>query len=272
MNRTFSSITLIVSLFLLFSANIFAQDSTLVERQEGIASWYGAEFEGRPTASGETFNSSLLTAAHPSLPFGTMLKVTNRHNGKSVIVRVNDRGPFVAARIIDVSRGAAERLDMIVTGTAPVIVESADANSPSSPVNPETVAPDQPIAAAPVNPEAVAPVNPEAAAPVNPEVAAPVKPEVVALPKLPPARLIPQIPANRDGKHYRIQVGSFKVERFAAEAFDRLERANLNPAYEKYQDMFRVVIPMVAGNRIEEYAAILGNLGFKEALIREERN
>lgn len=263
MNRTFSSITLIVSLFLLFTANIFAQDSTLVERQEGIASWYGAEFEGRPTASGETFNSSLLTAAHPSLPFGTMLKVTNRHNGKSVIVRVNDRGPFVAARIIDVSRGAAERLDMIVTGTAPVIVESADANSPSSPVNPETVAPVQHIAAAPVNPEAVAPVKPEVAAPVNPE---------AAMPKLPPARLIPQIPGNRDGKHYRIQVGSFKVERFAAEAFDRLERANLNPAYEKYQDMFRVVIPMVAGNRIEEYAAILGNLGFKEALIREERN
>jgi rare lipoprotein A len=92
-------------------------------RQEGIASWYGTEFDGRPTASGEIFNSSLYTAAHPSLPFGTILTVTNRHNGKRVNVRVNDRGPFVSARIIDVSRAAAEQLDMLVTGTAPVLVE-----------------------------------------------------------------------------------------------------------------------------------------------------
>jgi rare lipoprotein A len=92
-------------------------------RQEGIASWYGTEFDGRPTASGEIFNSSLYTAAHPSLPFGTILTVTNRHNGKRVSVRVNDRGPFVSARIIDISRAAAEQLDMLVTGTAPVLVE-----------------------------------------------------------------------------------------------------------------------------------------------------
>ncbi|MCL2067969.1 MAG: septal ring lytic transglycosylase RlpA family protein, partial [Treponema sp.] len=95
-------------------------------RQEGIASWYGPEFDGRPTASGEIFSSSLLTAAHPTLPFGTMLVVTNRHNDKRVTVRVNDRGPFVPARIIDVSRAAAEQLDMLITGTAPVLVESIE--------------------------------------------------------------------------------------------------------------------------------------------------
>jgi rare lipoprotein A len=92
-------------------------------RQEGIASWYGTEFDGRPTASGEVFNSSLYTAAHPLLPFGTILTVTNQHNGRKVNVRVNDRGPFVSARIIDLSRAAAEQLDMLVTGTAPVLVE-----------------------------------------------------------------------------------------------------------------------------------------------------
>jgi rare lipoprotein A len=94
-------------------------------RQEGIASWYGTEFDGRPTASGEIFNSTLLTAAHPTLPFGTILTVTNTHNNRKVNVRVNDRGPFVSARIIDISRAAAEQLDMLATGTAPVIVESS---------------------------------------------------------------------------------------------------------------------------------------------------
>jgi rare lipoprotein A len=94
-------------------------------RQEGIASWYGPEFDGRPTASGEIFNSAQYTAAHPTLPFGTVLLVTNRHNNKQITVTVNDRGPFVAARIIDVSRAAAEQLDMLLTGTAPVIIEGA---------------------------------------------------------------------------------------------------------------------------------------------------
>ncbi|MDR3191927.1 MAG: septal ring lytic transglycosylase RlpA family protein [Treponema sp.] len=100
-----------------------AQAPGAVFRQEGIASWYGTEFDGRPTASGEIFNSSLYTAAHPILPFGTILTVTNQHNGRKVNVRINDRGPFVSARIIDLSRAAAEQLDMLVTGTAPVLVE-----------------------------------------------------------------------------------------------------------------------------------------------------
>ena len=94
-----------------------------VMRQEGIASWYGPEFDGRPTASGEIFNSALLTAAHPTLPFGTIVLVTNRHNNRQVSVRINDRGPFVAGRIIDVSRAAAEQLEMLITGTAPVVVD-----------------------------------------------------------------------------------------------------------------------------------------------------
>ncbi len=89
----------------------------------GISSWYGPGFHGKLTASGERFDSNDLTAAHKTLPFGTMLKVTNRDNGKSVVVRVNDRGPFVPGRIIDVSRGAAVKLGMIETGTAPVLIE-----------------------------------------------------------------------------------------------------------------------------------------------------
>jgi rare lipoprotein A len=94
-------------------------------RQEGVASWYGEEFEGRQTASGDIFDPKQFTAAHPTLPFGTVLTVTNLANNNQVQVRVNDRGPFVSSRIIDVSKVAAEKLDMLITGTAKVVIEVA---------------------------------------------------------------------------------------------------------------------------------------------------
>ena len=89
----------------------------------GEASYYGAAFAGRPTANGETFNPAQMTAAHRTLPFGTKLRVTNTLNGRSVVVRVNDRGPYADNRVIDLSRGAAERIGMIHTGTAQVKLE-----------------------------------------------------------------------------------------------------------------------------------------------------
>ena len=89
----------------------------------GLASWYGAELRGRPTASGERFRPSRRTAAHPSLPFGTVVRVTRVETGDTVRVRINDRGPFVAGRIIDVSRKAARRLGMLDDGVAKVAVD-----------------------------------------------------------------------------------------------------------------------------------------------------
>jgi rare lipoprotein A len=86
----------------------------------GIASYYAARFDGRKTASGETFSNRRMTAAHRTLPFGTTLRVTNLTNGRSVTVRVNDRGPFVRGRVVDLSHAAALKLDMIRAGTAPV--------------------------------------------------------------------------------------------------------------------------------------------------------
>ncbi len=91
--------------------------------EQGLASWYGGKFQGRLTSSGEVFDTNRMTAAHKSLPFGTMVKVVNLDNSKSTVVRVNDRGPFVAGRIIDLSRAAAEELDMVGTGTARVEIE-----------------------------------------------------------------------------------------------------------------------------------------------------
>jgi rare lipoprotein A (peptidoglycan hydrolase) len=91
--------------------------------QTGEASWYGAQHQGKQTASGTIFDQAGLTAAHPSLPFGSKIKVTNLANGKSVEVEITDRGPFAENRIIDLSQAAARALDMIDSGTATVRLE-----------------------------------------------------------------------------------------------------------------------------------------------------
>jgi len=270
---------LLVSVIMPF--NLFAQASD-VFKQDGIASWYGREFEGRPTASGEIFDASQLTAAHPSLPFGTMVVVTNQHNNKSVTVRINDRGPFVPARIIDVSRAAAERLDMIVTGTAPVSVVSIDKIAFSSPVVGAQMAP--PITAAPVI--TTAPAAPIAA----PVITAPVVTAPAITVQSAPApviyvtqpvvqspvqfRLMPEINIMSD-KNYRLQVGSFRNTRNAIDAFDKLKNSGLNPAYEKFiasdnVEYYRVVVAGVRGTDVQITAEKIGVAGFREALIREE--
>jgi rare lipoprotein A len=88
--------------------------------QTGLASWYGDAHHGRRTASGDVYDQEALTAAHRSLPFGTIVRVTNAKNGRSVDVRVNDRGPMVAGRIVDLSRAAARKLDALRDGVVPV--------------------------------------------------------------------------------------------------------------------------------------------------------
>ena len=92
--------------------------------QKGNASYYANKFHGRKTANGERYNKYELTAAHPKLPFNSIVKVTNTRNNQSVIVRINDRGPFIKGRIIDISRAAAVQLGMLHNGIAEVIVET----------------------------------------------------------------------------------------------------------------------------------------------------
>jgi rare lipoprotein A len=92
--------------------------------EQGIASWYGNPFHGRATSCGETYDMFQMTAAHKLLPMQTMVRVTNLDNGRSLVVRVNDRGPFVAGRIIDLSYAAALQLGSANKGTAPVLVET----------------------------------------------------------------------------------------------------------------------------------------------------
>lgn len=95
--------------------------------KEGKASWYGQTHHGRRTSSGETFDMNGLTAAHRSLPLGSTIRVTNLTNGRSVVLRVNDRGPFVGGRIIDVSHRAARELNFVQAGVARVRVETVGA-------------------------------------------------------------------------------------------------------------------------------------------------
>ena len=250
-----------------------AQEAAIFQ-QEGISSWYGREYDGRPTASGEIFNSSELTAAHPTLPFGTRLVVTNQHNNRSVTVRINDRGPFVPARIIDVSRAAAEQLDMITTGTAPVKIESIDRVVISAPAagQVETVQVAPPVQ--PIIARAVTVTSANTAQPLLTELPATVlsAPSVSQLPS--GIRLSPNIVIAPD-KSYRLQVGSYRLARNAVETFERLKSSGLNPAYERYTDgenseFFRVVLAGVRGNDIQLTTEKLSVAGFREALIREE--
>lgn len=104
------------------SGGVSASASAAGFEQRGVASYYGPGFHGKATASGETFDMYAMTCAHLTLPFGTVLRVVNLENEREVTVRVNDRGPYVGGRIVDLSYGAAERLDMLDSGVADVIL------------------------------------------------------------------------------------------------------------------------------------------------------
>ena len=102
-------------------------DSPLARRvQQGQASWYGPGFQGRRTASGEVFLPSAMTAAHPSLPFGTRVRVVDEGTGRSVVVRINDRGPFARGRIIDLAQAPARALGLTAAGSAYVSLHTVD--------------------------------------------------------------------------------------------------------------------------------------------------
>jgi rare lipoprotein A len=280
MKRTISLLCTGLVITLFCGAQVQPNPEGEIFRQEGIASWYGTEFDGRPTASGEIFNSTLFTAAHPALPFGTVLAITNKHNNKKVTVRVNDRGPFVSARIIDISKAAAEQLDMLVTGTAPVLIESTEpiAIADSTPAGTKpppdplwTLPPDPAVTDPPPPPLAFPPVSRQPEQPAAPS--APAKPEIPPVPAsaYSPAVLIPAINPV-PGRIYRLQVGSYKVAKNAVNSFDKLKDRGLSPSYERYEDYFRVVLGGVRGEDIQSLRVKLGAAGFREALIREDNN
>ncbi len=120
------------SSYVVLGKRYYVLDSAAGFRQRGIASWYGPDFHGKNTSSGERYNMHAMTAAHKTLPIPVMVRVKNLDNGKSVVVKVNDRGPFVDDRIIDLSYAAAQKLDMVGPGTARVEITALDASGKAS--------------------------------------------------------------------------------------------------------------------------------------------
>ena len=114
----------------------FVHDGSIGDMERGVASWYGRRFHGRRTANGERFDMHDMTAAHPTMPLPSRVRVTNLENGRSVVVRVNDRGPFKSDRILDVSYAAAQELGMIETGTALVEVQTLETPHPLTGIQP----------------------------------------------------------------------------------------------------------------------------------------
>jgi len=133
-------IKLIIITLCLLPFSVFAQTGFV---QEGKASFYADKFEGRTTASGERYSHARSTCAHLTLPFGTLVRVTNLANNQSIVVRVNDRGPFVPNRIIDLSRSAAEKLGFISLGVADVRIEVVDEEGKIMATQPTATAPAQ---------------------------------------------------------------------------------------------------------------------------------
>jgi rare lipoprotein A len=108
-------------------------------KDRGVASWYGKEFHGKYAANGEIFDMEAYTAAHRKLPLGSMVRVVNMNNGKSVQVRINDRGPYVTGRMLDLSHAAARELGMVEAGTTAVQIEVIGDHRPVAPVPPSAI-------------------------------------------------------------------------------------------------------------------------------------
>lgn len=184
--------------------------------ETGIASWYGPTFYGKSTANGETYDGNALTAAHRTLPMPVNVRVTNLDNGKSIIVRVNDRGPYARGRIIDLSRRAAELLDVVQTGTAKVRVTylgraDMEGGGPPPAITPPEIASALPaVPAAKVDTSALGAVP---GAPVSPPVKQSVLPTPVPLPPVQvaanqPSEQVVQEPVSA-ATHLYVQVGAF---------------------------------------------------------------
>ena len=185
--------------------------------QVGIASWYGPGFHGNRTANGEIYDQFELTAAHPSLPLGTRAMVTNLANGRAVEVRINDRGPFVDGRAIDLSYAAARTIDLVGPGTGRVRIEVLR-NAPASPVRPP---PATSTAPAPAHAMPTSSYTIEVAALADPAKADHLR--SVLSSRFPDAFVVPV--AGTTGRYYRVRIGPYPVRGVAvarAELVNRL--------------------------------------------------
>ncbi len=217
--------------------------------QRGVASFYAADFHGKKTASGETFDMNARTAAHRDLPFGTMLRVVDEDTKKETIVRVNDRGPFVKDRIIDLSYQAAVDLGIVKKGTARVaiyVIGKGDGG----------------------------PASGQALELPGPSIAKPVKPGgSLPEPEAPGSSLAGT--KTREPKAgdivCKIQVGAFSSEANAKALYERLEHSGFSPTYEQAKAIIRVVIDRIPESELDAVQRRLGELGYRRLVIQKYR-
>lgn len=248
----------IIVVLLIFSFNFLVLADNIISA-DVFASYYGEPFHGRPTSSGEPFDMNAYTAAHRTLPFGTMVEVTNLENGKKVIVRINDRGPFVGNREIDLSRAAAEVLGMIGQGIARVSIKrvgqqevALESNVDSSWKTVEPKSNENPYKETPSSNSS----NDEA-----------LKDTYQAQRNM---VYMPTTPEQTKGVLWRVQVGSFAREENALQLVVKLREIGFEPAYEKTETHVRVVLYGIRPIDLEKVKVVLDNNNYRGYVIRQE--
>lgn len=249
------------------------------ETATGVASWYGPGFHGKKTSNGEIYDQQAFTAAHKTLPMNTLVSVTNLDNGLKTTVRINDRGPFVENRIIDLSQAAATRIDMIQSGTAPVKLEvvGLDANDNSRIIS--TSSPIGTPASASVATPAVTATNAAGAVGVATNTASEAASSAfTALPNVEEAaeleELGDELNTNYDGSSgggYMVQIGAYKNEQSAKELASRYQSFGGYSAYTRKSDKDGLTRIYLRGFKSEKEAKDFVRSGqFKGAFVVSE--
>lgn len=246
--------------FLAFAVIAFplAAESEII-KLEAVASFYADDFHGRPTSSGEIFDMNALTAAHKTLPFGTMLEVTNLENGKKAMVRVNDRGPFVENRELDVSKRAAEILGMIDTGTARVSIRKVDSLDAAAISAGATGNSDDSSAVA-------TPARPPAQAITAEVPVGTVQPASLVIPPDTPQ----SVSAVNKGIQWRIQLGAFSREENATRMAVRLRKDGFNPSFERTDTFTRVILAGIPDEELSGTRYRLNSAGYEGFIVKRE--
>lgn len=204
----------------------------------GYASWYGGKFQGRQTANGEIFDTYKFTAAHKNLPFNTMLKVVNLENGKSTVVRINDRGPFIEGRVLDLSYAAANKIGMLNEGVAKISYKIIESESTASSDRFDGKKKNYAVSATANKPA--------------------------------PKAIVTVAPVS-----YKVQVGSYKERENSVKIYMRLKDADIKGAVEKVtssaggEPIYRVVIKDVLEKSLPLVESNLKKAGFNDYLIKK---
>ena len=239
---------------LFFVINVCAQSN--IVSAETYASYYGDEFNGRQTANGEIYDMNAFTAAHRTLPFGSVVEVTNLDSGASTFVRINDRGPFVANREIDLSKAAANAIGMVQQGIARVSIKLI-----STPTAVQQSVPSQP---APVTTTAVTAAPTTVVSTTTTQVTTQTVNTSTAGTVYTPAEKAKGL------ELWRIQLGAFTREENSIRLVEDLRKIGFEPAYEKTDNVIRVVLYGIRTEDLEKVKNVLKINDFTDYIIRKE--